>query len=269
MIPVELILLVLSPVFLLCVVVEFFKAKQFYHLKDSINNAALALLHQGADAIALIALMPAFIWLHQYAIFEIKLSAISLFCGFLLQDFLYYWFHRASHNIHWFWLAHVVHHSSTKMNFTTAFRQSILYPLVGMWLFWLPMILIGFSPALVFAIVAINLAYQFFVHTQTIGHLGWFEKIFNTPTHHRIHHAINAPYIDKNYAGVLIIWDKLFGTFVEEDKTITIKYGIVGQLPKDNPISTNFSQIKTLITHWKKVKGFKNKLKVVFGYPLH
>lgn len=160
MIPVELILLALSPIFLLCVAVEFYKARQHYNIKDSLNNAVLALLHQGSDAIALILLMPFFYWLHQFALFDFPFSIGSLLVGFLLQDFLYYWFHRASHNIHWFWLAHVVHHSSKQMNFTTAFRQSLLYPLVGMWLFWLPMILLGFAPAIVFAIVALNLAFQ-------------------------------------------------------------------------------------------------------------
>ena len=268
MIPVELILLGLSPVFLLCVFVEFKKARQFYNVKDSVNNALLALFHQGSDALVLLLLMPFFIWLHQFSLFKIELSALSLFAGFILQDFLYYWFHRASHNIHWFWLAHVVHHSSTKMNFTTAFRQSVLYPFVGMWLFWVPMILIGFSPSLVFAIVAINLAYQFFVHTQTIGNLGWVERIFNTPTHHRIHHATNKPYIDKNYGGVLIIWDKLFGTFAKEDKTITIKYGIVGKMPEDNPLSANFSQIGVLREQLQHAKGIKAKLKRLFGYPV-
>jgi len=139
---------------------------------------------------------------------------------------------------------------------------------VGMWLFWVPMILIGFTPSLVFAIVAINLAYQFFVHTQTIGHLGWVEHIFNTPTHHRIHHATNAPYIDKNYGGVLIIWDKLFGTFVREDKTITIKYGIVGKMPKDNPLSANLSQLGVLRDQLQQDKRLKAKLKRLFGYPV-
>ncbi|BFT31265.1 sterol desaturase family protein [Alteromonas sp. D210916BOD_24] len=267
MIPVELILLGLSPIFLLCVFVEFKKARQFYNIKDSLNNAVLALLHQGSDALVLLLLLPVFNWLHHYALWKIELTAASLVVGFILQDFLYYWFHRASHNIHWFWVAHVVHHSSTRMNFTTAFRQSVLYPIVGMWLFWLPMIMIGFSPTVVFAIVAINLAYQFFVHTQTVGNLGWFEHIFNTPTHHRIHHAINKPYIDKNYAGVLIIWDKLFGTFAAEDKSITIKYGIVGELPDDNPLSANFKQVGVLAQQLQREKKLSDKLRVLFGYP--
>jgi sterol desaturase/sphingolipid hydroxylase (fatty acid hydroxylase superfamily) len=269
LIPVELILLALSPIFIACVVYEYIQARQYFNIKDSLNNVFLAMLHQGSDAIAVILLMPFFIWLHQFAIVDIELGFWSVFIGFILQDFLYYWFHRASHTIHWFWLAHVVHHSSPFMNFTTAFRQSIFYPVIGMWLFWMPMIIIGFSPSIVFLIVALNLSYQFFVHTQTVGNLGWFEKVFNTPTHHRIHHATNPPYINKNYAGVLMIWDKIFGTFVDEDPSINIEYGIVGELPKVNPISANCHQFVVMYQQLKRAKGVKEKLKVIFSDPSH
>lgn len=263
----EIILLALSPLFLVFVCVEFVKFKRYYDIKDSLANTVLALLHQGADALALLLLMPFFYWLYEYRFFDINLSAVSIAFAFLLQDFLYYWFHRASHHIHWLWAAHVVHHSSTKMNFTTAFRQSIMYPVAGMWVFWLPMILLGFDPLTVFSVVALNLAYQFFVHTQIVGKLGWFECVFNTPSHHRVHHAINQDYLDKNFAGVLIIWDKLFGTFVEEDKKQPCKYGIVGQLNSNNPITITFHQWRYLIRLTYVTKGLKAKLKVLFGYP--
>ncbi|WP_457934081.1 sterol desaturase family protein [Pseudoalteromonas sp. SCSIO 43210] len=264
---VEIILLALSPVFLTFVVFEFIAFRRYYSIKDSLANTVLALMHQGADALSLIILMPFFYWLYGYRLFDIELSVFSILCAFLLQDFLYYWFHKASHHIHWLWAAHVVHHSSTKMNFTTAFRQSLMYPLVGMWIFWLPMMLIGFDPMTVLTVVALNLAYQFFVHTQIVNKLGWFEKVFNTPSHHRVHHAINAGYLDKNFAGVLIIWDKLFGTFIEEDPNKTCKYGIVGQLKTNNPFKITFHQWDYLIKSIYRVKGIKAKLNVLFGYP--
>ncbi len=269
MISVEFILLALSPIFFVCIFLEFRKARKHYNISDSINNAVLAAFHQGSDAIALFLLMPAFHWLHGYALFDIELNLLTLFIGFLLQDFLYYWFHRASHNIHWFWAAHVVHHSSPYMNFTTAFRQSIMYPVTGMWLFWMPMILVGFEPNLVFAIVALNLGYQFWVHTQSLGKYHRFGKIFNTPDHHCVHHATNAEYIDKNYAGVLIIWDKMFGTFVEKQDDIDIKYGIVGLLPKSNPLDANFHQWQHLFRELGRAKGLKAKWYVLFEYPSH
>lgn len=267
--PVELILLALSPVFFLFIAIEFLRARAHYNIKESIINALLALTHQISDALVLLLLMPAFIWLHQFAVFNIELTAINLLLAFVVQDFLYYWFHRASHHIHWFWCAHVVHHSSNNMNFTTAFRQSMLYPIVGMWLFWLPMILLGYTPELVFAVVAINLAFQFFVHTQLVTKLGWLEAIFNTPSHHRVHHATNAQYIDKNFAGVLIIWDKLFGTFVEEDSNITIKYGIVGQQPKMALLDINLHQWRLMWGNVKQATSWKGKLSALFGYPTH
>ena len=263
----EIILLALSPVFLVFVCFEFIKFKRYYNIKDSLANTVLALLHQGADAMALLLLMPFFYMFYEYRLFDIKLSVLSVAFAFLLQDFLYYWFHRASHHIHWLWAAHVVHHSSTKMNFTTAFRQSIMYPVAGMWVFWLPMILLGFDPLTVFSVVALNLAYQFFVHTQIVAKLGWFESVFNTPSHHRVHHAINKRYLDKNFAGVLIIWDKLFGTFVEENKNQPCKYGIVGQLNSNNPLIITFHQWAHLLKSTYTAKGLKAKCKVLFGYP--
>ncbi|RXE88638.1 sterol desaturase family protein [Pseudoalteromonas sp. A757] len=269
MVDVSLILLALSPIFLLCVAWEYIKHHEHYDWRDSILNALLALLHQGSDALALLVLMPLFYWLHQFALFTIELNLLTLLFGFILQDFLYYWFHRASHCIHWLWSAHVVHHSSNNMNFTTAFRQSLLYPIVGMWLFWLPMILLGFTPTLVFAIVAINLAFQFFVHTQTVNRLGVVERIFNTPSHHRVHHASNPDYIDKNFAGVLIIWDKLFGTFVEEREDITICYGIRGAAPKQTPLDVNFAQWRHMFHCFSQANTLKNKWLALFGYPTH
>ena len=154
---VEIILIALSPIFLIFIAYEFLKHRQNYVIKDSLANTALALMHQGADAIALLFLMPIFYWLYEFRLLDIELSFLSLFFAFLLQDFLYYWFHRASHHIHWLWSAHVVHHSSTEMNFSTAFRQSIMYPITGMWLFWMPMILIGFDPELINNIFALVL----------------------------------------------------------------------------------------------------------------
>lgn len=264
---VTLILMALSPIFLLFIGYEFFKYRQHYDLKDSGANTVLALLHQGTDAIALAILMPWFYMLHEVRLLDIEFSAMTLFAAFLLQDFLYYWFHRASHNIHWFWAAHVAHHSSTHMNFSTAFRQSLMYPVAGMWLFWTPMILIGFDPIVVFAVVALNLAFQFFVHTKIVGKLGWLEKVFNTPSNHRVHHSINEQYIDKNYAGVLVIWDRMFGTYVEEDETDPCRYGIIGQLNSNNPIKISFHQWLHMFREVKNAASWRARYEALFGYP--
>ncbi len=264
---VEIILIAISPIFLICIAYEFLKYRQHYVIKDSLANTALALMHQGADAIALFFLMPFFYWLYEFRLFDIELSIFSLFCAFLLQDFLYYWFHRASHHVHWLWAAHVVHHSSTEMNFSTAFRQSIMYPIAGMWLFWMPMILVGFDPKIVFTVVALNLAFQFFVHTKIIGKLGIIEKLFNTPSTHRVHHAVNSGYLDKNFAGVLVIWDRMFGTYVEEQDDKPCRFGIVGQIDTYNPLKISFHQWSHMFKTAFKAKGLKKKFAVIFSYP--
>ncbi|REL37265.1 sterol desaturase family protein [Thalassotalea euphylliae] len=266
---VELILIALSPIFLLFMVAEYLKYRHFYEVKDSLSNMALGASYQVSDTLILFLLMPVFIWLHQFSLFEIPFTGWTLLIGFIIQDFLYYWFHRASHFIHWFWVAHIAHHSSNKLNFSTAFRQSVLYPITGMWLFWLPMILAGFEPTMVFAIVALNLAFQFFIHTQAVGKLGWIEKVFNTPSHHRVHHSTNREYIDKNFAGILIIWDKMFGTFIEEKDEVPCKFGIVGELPGNNPIKANIDQGLHMLRKLKQAKGWQQKRRVLFGYPTH
>lgn len=266
---VELILIALSPIFAIFIVTEFIKFRKFYDIKDSAANVVLALSHQLSDGLILLLLMPFFVWLHQFSLFDIPFTGWTLFGAFILQDFLYYWFHRASHFIHWFWAAHVVHHSSTKMNFSTALRQSIMYPIAGMWIFWLPMILLGYQPTMVFAIVAINLAFQFFVHTQVVGKLGFIEKVFNTPSHHRVHHATNKEYIDKNFAGVLIIWDKIFGTYVEEKESVPCKFGIVGQIQTNNPITINFHQWQHIYRKFKQANNWAERRHALFGYPTH
>jgi len=264
---VELILLALSPIFFVFIVFEFIKFRRYYEVKDSLANTMLALMHQLSDALSVLLLLPFFYWLHQYSLFSIDLNPFTIFIAFILQDFLYYWFHRASHHIHWFWAAHVVHHSSKNMNFTTAFRQSIFYPVVGMWLFWLPIIIIGFEPRFMLMIVGVNLAYQFFVHTQIVGRLGWLEYLFNTPSHHRVHHAINKGYIDKNFAGVLIVWDKLFGTFVQERDKDQNQYGIMGDCDSTNPWTISVMQWRIMLTQFNSATHLKEKLKAVFGYP--
>lgn len=271
MIPVELILLALSPIFLGFIAWEWRRAQRrqsgIYRWQDTLANAVLALLHQGSDMLALMLLMPFFLWLHQFSWLDIELTAVNLALAFLLQDFLYYWFHRASHHVRWLWASHVAHHSSRLMNFSTAFRQSLTYPLSGMWLFWTPMILIGYAPSLVFAVVALNLAFQFFVHTQAVKKLGIVEKLFNTPSHHRVHHACNAMYIDKNFAGVLIIWDKLFGTFVEEQETEPCRYGITDDFESDNPLTVTFYEWRRMLHDLRHNTSWKRLPALLFGRP--
>lgn len=215
--------------------------RQTYSVEQVSTNVFLATSHAIADGIAWLLVIGLFYGLYQIRLFDIPATWWSFLLLIVLQDFFYYWFHRASHRIRWLWASHVTHHSSETMNLATALRQSPTYPISGMWLFWLPLAWIGFKPETVILAVAVSLGYQFFVHTESVKKLpAWFEAVFNTPSHHRVHHARNPQYIDKNYAGVLIIWDKLFGTFVPEEAPC--EYGIVRQIHTRNPFTMMFHE---------------------------
>ncbi len=266
------ILLGLAPVFLALIIWEalYWRRRQpeNYSLKDVASNAILALMHQASDAIAWTVVIGLFYVVYQYRVFDLPPASVwTVAALFIAQDFFYYWFHRASHRIRWMWASHVTHHSSERLNFSTAFRQSLTYPISGMWLFWLPLAWLGFDPTHIIAVVAINLAFQFFVHTQAVGKLGWLEHVFNTPSHHRVHHARNPKYIDRNYAGVLIIWDKLFGTYVDEDPAVPCEYGIIGQIHSHNPITLTFHEWIAMFRDAARVGGLRGALGQLFCPP--
>jgi sterol desaturase/sphingolipid hydroxylase (fatty acid hydroxylase superfamily) len=253
----QLILIYFAPVFLLFIAWEFRKLVKAgnaypetaqYSLKDTVSNMFLALFHSIGDGVAALVTVGIYYWLFDFRLFDIPNVWWAFILLFFLQDFCYYWFHRASHRIRWMWASHVVHHSSESLNFSTAFRQSFTYPISGMWVFWMPLIALGFEPMTVISVVLFNLAYQFFIHTQLVPKLGWIEKIFNTPSHHRVHHARNEDYIDMNYAGTLIIWDKMFGTFVEERDDEPCEFGITRQIHSHDPIALTFHEWKDMFS---------------------
>ncbi|MDO6677269.1 sterol desaturase family protein [Shewanella sp. 4_MG-2023] len=244
----EILLLVLAPLFFLCILLEWYLGTRANKLPESAKyapmevacNFCLAAMHQLTDILAGLFIAKLYLMVFDWKLLDIQMGIGSFIALMIAQDFCYYWFHRASHRVRWMWAAHVVHHSSENMNFSTAFRQSLMYPLAGMWLFWLPLVVIGFDPNWVVFVVLLNLGLQFFVHTQAIKSLGPLELIFNTPSHHRVHHGRNPQYIDKNYAGVLIIWDKLFNTFEPENDTVI--YGITKPVNSFNPIIVSFAE---------------------------
>lgn len=207
-----------------------------------------------------------------FAVYQLRLTdALSpkLWWVWLLllfaEDLCYYLFHRAHHEIRFFWAAHVNHHSSTCYNLGTALRQSWTTPLTGI-LFWLPLPLIGFHPLHVMTAQAISLLYQFWIHTETVGKLGPLEWFMNTPSHHRVHHASDAHYLDRNHAGIFIIWDRLLGTFAQEEGTPT--YGLVHNIETYNPARIAFHEFGAI---WRDATqpglGVRDRLLYVFGPP--
>jgi len=162
---------------------------------------------------------------------------------FVLDDLRYYWVHRFGHRIRWVWASHVNHHSSQHYNLTTALRQTWTYTFTFMMVVRAPLILLGFHPAMVLFVGGLNLIYQFWIHTEAIGKLPrWVEAVMNTPSHHRVHHGRNARYLDCNYAGVFIIWDRIFGTFVPEMEEERVDYGLVHNLGTFNPLRVAFHE---------------------------
>lgn len=270
---IECVLFLLAPVFLLCIALEAWYCKrkgftQIYRWQDSMCNICLSLLHQGSDKLAWFFIIPLYQFVYDhYRLFTFSNTIGSFIALFLLQDFFYYWFHRASHRIRWLWAAHSVHHSSTYMNLSTAFRQSFMYPIAGMWIFWLPIVWLGFSPNHVLAIVLFNLAFQFFVHTQIVPKLGRLEWLLNTPSIHRSHHARNARYIDHNYAGVLVIWDRLFGTYVEEYDEEPCAYGTVKPVISANPLIVSLIEWYDMFAELIRAQSFRQRLMILFGPP--
>lgn len=270
----ELLLIALAPVFLLCILVEWLWANKwqklpktaYYKLSETLCNLALATMHQASDILTGLLISMVYLSIFDWHMFDIEMTALSFIGLMVAQDFCYYWFHRCSHRIRFMWAAHVVHHSSESMNFSTAFRQSLMYPVAGMWIFWLPLVIIGFPPNMVVFVVLLNLGLQFFVHTQSVKTLGPIEWVFNTPSHHRVHHGRNPEYIDKNYAGVLIIWDKVFGTF--EREKATVNYGITKPINSFNPIKVTFSEWADLITDaTAKELTLRQRLSILFSPP--
>lgn len=183
---------------------------------------------------------------------------------FLLVDFLYYWDHRFHHRVRFGWASHVVHHSSQHFNLSTALRQT--WTPITSYLFFLPAALLGFPPAAIVTVYAINLLYQFWIHTERIGRLpGWFEAIFNTPSHHRVHHGADNEYLDKNYAGVLIVWDRLFGSFIKEEKRPT--YGLTTNIETFHPLRVAFHEWVAMLRDARATPRWRDKFGYLIGPP--
>ncbi|PQB06586.1 C-5 sterol desaturase [Polaribacter filamentus] len=230
------------PFFILTVIIEVIltvKVKlEEYDFKDSSTSILMGLGNVFLGVIAKAIVLVIFLFLYKYRIFTISFAWWSWILLLFVEDLTYYWFHRISHESRLFWASHVVHHSSKKYNLSTALRQTWsggFYTFV----FWLPLVLIGFHPVMVLVQMSISLIYQYWIHTELIKKMPkWFEAVFNTPSHHRVHHATNPQYLDRNHAGIFIIWDRLFGTFeLEVEKPV---YGLVKNIETYNPLKIAF-----------------------------
>ena len=196
--------------------------------------------------------------LHQHRLATITLdSGLSVLALFIGQEFCYYWYHRAAHRVRWFWCNHAVHHSPNQLNLSAAYRIGILGRLSGSALFFAPLVWFGFPPRVVFEMLSLNLLYQFWIHATWIPRLGWLEGVLNTPSAHRVHHAANLEYLDANYGGVLVVFDRLFGTYCAERDDVPCRYGLVTPLLSHNPLRVEFHQWAALVTDLRRARSVR------------
>lgn len=244
---------------------EFITKKRTYRLNDAITNINLGVLNQVTNVFNKIITVGIFTFIfEQFAFVQLPTNWITFILLFILYDFCFYWSHRMAHEISLFWGGHVVHHQSEDFNLSVALRQSST-AFIWSTPFYLPLALMGFDPVQFVMIGGFNLLYQFWIHTEHIGKLGWFEYIMNTPSHHRVHHGRDPKYIDKNYAGVFIIWDRMFGTFKEEEETPT--YGITKPVNSWNPVYVNFAHYIDLYHYVKQSRSWDDTKKMLFKHP--
>ena len=229
------------PVFIVAIILEMFAVRAGvrgdYDWRDTATSLAMGFGNTFAAIIFGALVVGVGVWLYQFRVLDIPVTWWSIGIAFIAEDFAYYWFHRTAHRIRWFWASHVVHHSSQHYNLSTALRQTWTGQFSLSFAFRLPLFLIGFDPRLILFCAGLNLVYQFFIHTETVRRLpGPIEWLFNTPSHHRAHHGTNPRYLDRNFGGVFIVWDRLFGTFEAERDDEPVRYGIIRNLASFNPV---------------------------------
>jgi sterol desaturase/sphingolipid hydroxylase (fatty acid hydroxylase superfamily) len=266
------IIVLATPVFFALIGVELAigrgRGRAGYRLNDALSSIGLGVMSQVAAVFTAVLTLGVYAWVHErFAVWQLSpASPWTWAIGFVAYDFLYYWHHRAGHRVALFWAAHVVHHQSEDYNLSTALRQTSSGWLAG-WIFYLPMAIAGVPP-LVFAVVAlIDLLYQFWVHTEQVGRLGAFDRWFCAPSNHRVHHAVNDVYLDRNYGGVFLVWDRLFGTYREEDPALPCVYGTRAPLRSWNPIRANLQVYAELGRDCWHATGWRDKVRVWLKPP--
>ena len=259
------------PGFVILLVVEVFvsarQQKDYYEVKDTASSLSMGIGNVLIGLVGKVIVFSAYSLVYQFRFFTIDMTQWWAWVMlFFADDFSYYWFHRISHSSRYFWASHVVHHSSMKYNLGTALRQTWTGTISGAFIFWIWLPLIGFSPVAVMTMQAISLLYQFWIHTELINKLpAPIEFIFNTPSHHRVHHGSDLDYLDKNHAGILIIWDRLFGTFEPEGNRPT--YGLTINVNSHNPVRIAFHEWAAIGQDVRRAGSWRAALGYIFGPP--
>jgi alkylglycerol monooxygenase len=258
------------PVFFLLIALELVitrvQEKDYYALSDSIADLGCGLVQQLVEVALKTVLFAGYLYLYgRWRVFDIPTRSVAAWVACLLGvDFLYYWFHRRSHEVNAFWAAHVVHHQSEEYNLAVALRQGAFQSAFS-WIFYLPLALIGFPPLMFLTVSSIDTLYQFWIHTRAIGRLGPLEWVLNTPSNHRVHHGRNPKYIDRNHGGILIVWDRLFGTYAPEEEEPV--YGVTVPLRSWNPLWANLHYWVELFGKARRAARPADKLRLFLARP--
>jgi sterol desaturase/sphingolipid hydroxylase (fatty acid hydroxylase superfamily) len=241
------------PLYVLAILVEmalsWWRGWPRYELRDTATSLSMAVAVLLAGPLALLELGVLDGLQRAVGLFDWGWSPAAFAACFVLDDLRKYWLHRTQHRVRWFWTAHVTHHSSQHLNFSTALRNPPTQALTAAFLFRLPLALLGFPIEMIVFVAGLDSVYQFFTHTESIGRLPWFiEAVWVTPSHHRVHHAVNPRYLDCNYGSVFSLWDRLFGTYVPEDASDPPRYGLVTQLATFSPLRVAFHEWAALFS---------------------
>ncbi len=260
------------PVFILLLIAEIiYTAKQSHtkwEWKDMGASLSMGIGNVLTGFITKTWVFTAYTIVYSHRLFDLGSGIVLGLMLFFAEDLTYYWFHRSSHHIRYLWASHVVHHSSQQYNLSTALRQTWTGQASGAFIFWLWLPLIGFHPLMILTMQSISLIYQFWIHTETIIKLPWWiEAVFNTPSHHRVHHSSEAHYVDKNHAGVLIIWDKLFGTFTAETPGKFPVYGLTKNIASKNPFFIAFHEWREMASDMWYAPNLRQRWLMLFGNP--
>ncbi len=260
------------PAFIIAIIAEMFAVKAGargdYDWRDTATSLVMGFGNTFAAILFGAAVVGFGVAIHEFRLFDIPVTWWSFLLCFVGDDFFYYWFHRSAHRVRWFWASHVIHHSSQHYNLSTALRQTWTGHFSLSFIFRLPLFFMGFDPKLILFCAGLNLVYQFFIHTEVVRRLPFgLEAWLNTPSHHRVHHGTNARYLDRNYGGVLIVWDRLFGTFEAERDDDPARYGIVKNLATFNPLWVATHEWVGIARDLWKAPDWRTRWLVVAGPP--
>lgn len=242
--------------------------KQAFDWREGIASFGVAIGQRVVRTVGTGFTFAIFYWVYEHRIFTMPMqSGWTWVALFFLNEFAYYWMHRLSHEVRWMWASHSVHHSAHQLTLSSAYRLGWTGSISGTFVFWLPLVWVGFTPISVLAMMALNLLYQFWLHTELVPRLGFIEGFMNTPSNHRVHHSRNDIYLDKNYGGVIVIYDRLFGTYAPEKKEVPCEFGLVGKSQSLNPFRIALQDWADLLRSMYRSGSLVGAVAVAFRKP--